>query len=132
MFEVSENARFFDGLQLTELEGQDPVFVFDAREEGTGRFHPPRLELNRDGSGRVSRAQIIYPPWNRFGSWPMGEEYITDLQLAGDLTPFEVEFRDIALDPSPDSGGGSVPFWLLAALGGGLIAKLRQIQKNQR
>ena len=40
-FEVSPSADLSDGVQVSELSGPDPVFVLDAREVGTGRFHPP-------------------------------------------------------------------------------------------
>ena len=71
-----------DGLQVADLAGPDPVFVFNAREVNTGRYHPPLIELNSDGTGRILNSNNtggINPANNQFVDVDFGEEYITDL-----------------------------------------------------
>lgn len=74
-FEVAPTADLSDGVQVSELTGADPVFVFNGREDGTGRFHPALLELNSDGTGRIQNSN------NAPAGTPIafGAEYITDL-----------------------------------------------------
>lgn len=57
-FAVAASADLSDGLQLGELTGTAPVFRLNAREfdQQPGRYHPPILTLNADGSGRLANA----------------------------------------------------------------------------
>jgi len=51
-FEVSSTADVSDGLQISELvaDANGLIFEFDGREVGTGRFHPPLIQLFADGT----------------------------------------------------------------------------------
>ncbi len=55
-FEIASDAELADGLQVSELAGSGIVFEFDGRELGTGRYHPPILQLRGDGSGSIRNA----------------------------------------------------------------------------
>lgn len=64
-FEIDGDADLSDGLQASELvplggldlpapvDTDGAVFLLDAREDGTGRYHPPLLILRADGTGQV-------------------------------------------------------------------------------
>lgn len=52
-FEVSAAGDQTDGLQVSELVGVDPVFLFNGLELGTGRHHPALFQLNADGTGSI-------------------------------------------------------------------------------
>ena len=83
-FEILGGADFSDGLQIDELAdlGGGVVFRLDAREEGTGRYHPTFIELNSDGTGRIQNADNfggINPSTMELVDVARGEEYITDL-----------------------------------------------------
>ena len=83
-FRIAPGANLHDGLQVADLAGPDPVFVLNAREVNTGRYHPPLLELNSDGTGRIQNSNNfggINPATNRFVDVDFGEEYITDLSF---------------------------------------------------
>ena len=81
-FTIDAAADLSDGLQVSDLSGTDPVFVFNGREVDTGRYHPALLELNADGTGSIRNS-------NNFGGTnpssglvvdvDFGEEYITNL-----------------------------------------------------
>ncbi len=57
-FAISPGVDLADGLQGAELAGPGagPVFMFNGREVGTGRYHPPLLALFADGYGRIQNA----------------------------------------------------------------------------
>lgn len=82
-FEISAGADLSDGLQVNELVGSDPVFVFNGREIDTGRYHPALLELNADGTGRIQNSNnqsvVPNPANNQMVNVDFGDEYITDL-----------------------------------------------------
>ena len=81
-FSIAPGANLHDGLQVADLAGPDPVFVFNAREVNTGRYHPPLIELNSDGTGRILNSNNtggINPANNQFVDVDFGEEYITAL-----------------------------------------------------
>ena len=78
-FEIAAGADLSDGVQVSELVGTSTVFTFDGREVDNGRFHPSRLELRADGTGRIQNSNNVptVEP-NRIDVTP-GSEYITDL-----------------------------------------------------
>ncbi len=81
-FEVSPAADLSDGLQVSELIGADPVFVFNGREVGTGRYHPALVELNADGTGLIRNSNNfggINPATMQMVDVQIGEEYVTEL-----------------------------------------------------
>ncbi len=81
-FEISGGADLSDGLQVSELAGAGPVFTFDGREVGTGRYHPALLVLNSDGTGSIRNSNNmggINPSSMQVVDVDFGEEYITDL-----------------------------------------------------
>ncbi len=83
-FEIKAGANLSDGLQVSELAGVDRVFLFDAREVGTGRYHPPIVELNADGTGLIRNSNNvggINPATNMEVDVDYGEEYITELSF---------------------------------------------------
>ena len=82
-FEISAGADLTDGLQVNELVGSDPVFVFNGREIDTGRYHPALFELNADGTGRIqnsnNQSTVPNPGNGQMVDVDFGDEYITDL-----------------------------------------------------
>lgn len=92
-FSISALADLSDGLQVSELTAAGaglPVFVFDGRELGTGRYHPALVELYADGTGRILNSNNsggINPASGEEVDVNFGEEYITNLAFsASDLT----------------------------------------------
>ena len=55
-FVVDDAADLSDGIQVSELVGTDVVFTLNAREVGTGRYHPRLIELRADGTGRIQNS----------------------------------------------------------------------------
>lgn len=90
MFSISATADLSDGLQVSELTGADPVFVFNGREVGTGRYHPALFQLNSDGTGSIRNSNNmggINPGSGLEVDVDFGEEYITELAFdASSLT----------------------------------------------
>jgi hypothetical protein len=83
-FEISASADLADGLQVAELVGPDPVFVFDGREVGTGRYHPAIVRLNADGTGSIRNSNNMggtNPATGMIVDVAQGEEYISDLSF---------------------------------------------------
>ena len=86
-FEIAANADLSDGLQVSELVGTDMVFVFNGRENGTGRFHPSLFVLNSDGTGLLQNSNNSGAGPNMDIDVDFGEEYITELTFSpGNLT----------------------------------------------
>lgn len=99
-FEVASDADLSDGLQFSELVSGSPAFVLNAREVGTGRYHPPLIELNSDGTGRIQNSNNqggVNPGNNQVVDVTFGEEYITDLTFTPE------NFTLIAAVPEPSS-----------------------------
>ncbi len=81
-FEISDTAQLIDGLQLSELVGTGLVFEFDGQELGTGRYHPPLLQLFSDGTGSIRNASNtggINPFTGVEVNATIGDEYVTNL-----------------------------------------------------
>ena len=81
-FTVAPTADLSDGLQFSELTGVNPVFVFNGREVGTGRYHPTLIQLNSDGTGLFRNSNNfggINPGNNMMVDVNVGEEYVTEL-----------------------------------------------------
>ena len=80
-FEIASNADLTDGLQISDLVDG---LVLNAREVDTGRYHPPLLELNADGTGSMQNSNNfggINPFNNQFVDIDFGEEYIIELSF---------------------------------------------------
>ena len=112
----------------------------NAREVDTGRYHPPLLELNIDGTGRIQNSNNfggINPVTGKFVDLDFGEEYIVDLSFdpesltignspaAGDLNgDCEINLLDVA--PFIDAvANGSFNF--LADINGDLAVNLLDV-----
>lgn len=115
-FAIDAAADLTDGLQLSELTGTDPVFVFNGREVGTGRYHPALVELNADGTGRIQNSNNFggVNPFNMMTvDVTFGEEYITDLTFnASSLTLIQ----NVSQVPEPTGlwmAGLAVGAWLM-------------------
>ena len=83
-FSISNSADLTDGLQLSELVGDNPVFVFNGREVGTGRYHPSLVQLNANGTGLLRNSNNfggINPASNEEVDVKIGDEYITELRF---------------------------------------------------
>ncbi len=81
-FEVAGDANLNDGLQVSELVGSALVFEFDGRELGTGRYHPPIVQLFSDGTGSIRNSNNtggINPFTGVEVNATIGDEYISDL-----------------------------------------------------
>ena len=105
-FEIAPGANLTDGLQLSDLTGADPVFVFNAREVGLtpGRYHPPLFELNADGTGRIQNSNNmggLNPSSNMLVNVDFGEEYIVDLTFSPSALTLS---SDTATVPEPGAG----------------------------
>ena len=105
-FEIADTAVLSDGVQAAELIGTTIILSFNAREEGTGRFHPALVELRTDGTGQLLNSDNV-PDSNDPEGIPFGSEYITDLAFdSGNLTLF---VADDTVQPDPggvDSSDG--------------------------
>lgn len=122
-FTVSPTADLSDGLQVSELTSSDPsvpVFVFNAREVDTARFHPTLLEIFADGTGVIQNANNsggVNPFNNVLVDVDFGEEYIVNLAFDPEA------FTLIAADAIPEPAS-------LAMVGlGGLALLSRQRRK---
>jgi hypothetical protein len=81
-FEIAESAILSDGIQVSELVGSGLVFEFDGRELGTGRYHPPILQLFADGTGLLRNSNNtggINPFTGVEVNATIGDEYVTRL-----------------------------------------------------
>jgi len=104
-FTIDAAADLSDGLQLSELTGTDPVFSFNVRELGTGRFHPALVQLNADGTGSIRNSNN-----EPTAGAPIdfGAEYITGLTF----DPSSLTLVDTVSVPEPASAN------LLILIGG--------------
>ena len=120
-FGVSAFADLSDGLQVSELVGVDPVFLFDGREVGTGRYHPALFQLNADGTGSIRNSNNmggINPGSGQVVNVGFGDEYITELSFnANELTLAPAQTTAI---PEPSTG---LPLLALGFLGLGVMAR---------
>jgi hypothetical protein len=85
-FEIAAGADLCDGLQFDELTGSDPVFgsrfLLNAREVGTGRYHPPIMRLVDSGAGSFQNSNNfggVNPATGMVVDVDFGEEYIAGL-----------------------------------------------------
>jgi len=81
-FEIAAGADLSNGLQVSELVGSGPVFIFDGREVDTGRYHPALFELNSDGTGSIRNSNNtggVNPSSGEVVNVDFGDEYITNL-----------------------------------------------------
>ena len=89
-FEIRSDALIDDGIQVSELVNG---LLLNAREVGTGRYHPPIIELFPDGTGRIQNSNNmggINPFTMEKVDVDFGEEYIVDLTFdADELTIIE-------------------------------------------
>ncbi len=135
-FEVAAGAVLDDGVQASELVGDDVVFTFNGREVDTGRFHPALFELRADGTGRIQNSN------NAPAGDPIdfGAEYITDLmfdpgnttllsEVTAPIPPPEDDGGGDDTDDDDDGGGGAVGWPALLLLAGGVVA-LRRRQRS--
>jgi len=121
-FSISPTANLSDGLQLSELAGTGTVLTFNAREfdQSPGRYHPPIITLDSDGTGLLVNAdnQSIFPnPPPPTGSGLLvdvivGEEYSNPLTFDTNLT----------LTPAPEPTSAS----LLALASASLLLRRRK------
>jgi hypothetical protein len=84
-FEIALGANLADGLQVSELVGDGVVFEFDGRELGTGRYHPPLIQLSSDGTGSIRNAANtggINPFTGQEVNATVGDEYEQTLTFA--------------------------------------------------
>lgn len=102
-FEIAPGADLSDGLQFNELAGTDPVFVLNAREVGTGRYHPPLFELYSNGTGQLRNSNNtggVNPATNQVVDVNIGDEYIIDLAFS----PTAFTLSDATPVPEPTTG----------------------------
>jgi len=115
-FEIAAGVDASDGIQFSELTGgTDPIFTFDGREVGTGRYHPPIMTLNSDGTGLFQNSNNmggINPGNGLEVDVDYGEEYISELT-------FNPATFNIGAVPEPSS-------MLLLSLGVSAIALRRR------
>ncbi|MEL6104456.1 MAG: PEP-CTERM sorting domain-containing protein [Planctomycetota bacterium] len=98
--QIASDADLTDGLQASELTGVDPVFVFNGREVGTGRYHPAIVRLNADGTGSIRNSNNmggVNPGSGQVVDVEEGEEYITELTF----TPGSLTLIDAVSIPEP-------------------------------
>ena len=112
-FEVAAAADLTDGLQVSELVGVDPVFLFNGLELDTGRYHPALLQLNADGTGSIRNSDNIggiNPGSGLEVNVSAGEEYITELTF----NPNTLTLAEATAVPEPAVG---LPLLMLSAVG---------------
>lgn len=138
-FRISAGADLSDGVQVDELtmlggfgypapvDATGAVFILDAREVGTGRYHPPVVILRADGTGQILNSNNTGDnPQDAYGveqiegtliGLDYGKEYITDFTFdPSTLTILSGPFTAIPLPAG----------WLLLATALGLGAVLRR------
>ena len=102
-FIVNAGANLLDGLQVSELDllpsqgyplpvdDSNAVFVLNAREDGTGRYHPPIVILRNDGTGQIMNSNNtgVNGQTNRDivadDGLTYGNEYITNFTFNANL-----------------------------------------------
>lgn len=98
-FTIAPGADLSNGLQISDLQGPDPVFVFDGREVGTGRYHPPLFQLNSDGTGSIRNSNNsggVNPSSQQTVNVNYGDEYIVNLAFDPAATSLSI--------PEPGTG----------------------------
>ena len=121
-FEIAADADLTDGLQIADLAGTGTVFTLNAREVDTGRYHPPLLELNSDGTGQLQNSNnfgdtAINPSSGEMVDVDFGEEYITDLTFEPTTLTISTATATV---PEP-----SVAVWALMVCGGAVLRRRR-------
>ena len=129
-FEIAQSAVLSDGVQAAELVGNAVVLTFNAREIDTGRFHPPILQLDANGTGRIQNSNNE-PTLDPVVEVLLGAEYITDLAFDPGNTTLIIE-TPVAPNPPPNNGGGgaSAPSEIIALSLLGACAGLRRRRKQ--
>lgn len=114
-FEVSAGADLSDGLQLDELTGKDPMFggafLLNAREVGTGRYHPPIMKLEQSGAGLLQNSNNfggINPATGMKVDVNFGEEYIAGLTF--DPSGLTLAVAVMPVCPADVDGSGVIDF----------------------
>lgn len=130
-FTVAPNADLSDGLQLDELAGAGVILSLNAREfnQQPGRYHPPLLTLNANGTGSMANSnnQSTFPnPPPPLGSGMLvdvtvGEEY--DVALS--FVP-----ASVAVAAAPASADVPVPP-AMVVVAAGLVATIGH-QRSRR
>jgi len=105
-FSISQTAVLIDGVQIAEL-------IDNAREVGNGRFHPPILTLNANGTGTIQNTDNV-PDSMTQTVVPTGAEYITNLTF----DPGNVTIVSSSNTTSGSSGGGTLGWASLLLLSG--------------
>ena len=121
-FTIDAAADLSDGLQVSDLSGTDPVFVFNGREVDTGRYHPALLELNANGTGSIRNSNNfggINPSSGEEVDVDFGEEYITNLTF----DPANLTLVQTVSIPEPASTS------LIVAMTGIVFSRRRRQQK---
>lgn len=111
-FTIAATADLSDGLQASELDGAGSVFVFNGREVGTGRYHPPLVTLNSDGSGSIMNSNNtggINPATGNVVNVDFAEEYESALQF----TPAALTLASASAAVPLPAAGLLYPFALL-------------------
>lgn len=96
-FEINSGADLSDGVQADEFTN-NIIIQLNAREEDTGRFHPPILQLMDDGTGSIQNSNNSPSPP---GEIVPGSEYITQLN-------FDPGNTTLLIKTPKASGGGSM------------------------
>lgn len=114
-FAIDAGADLSDGVQLSELAGAGAVFELNLREfnQAPGRYHPPILTLNSDGTGRLVNADNQSTFKNP--DPPVGSGLLVDVDIADeyDVTlSFDPSATTIAV-PEPTSAAAFVAAGLL-------------------
>ena len=115
---IANDADLSDGLQVSELGGPNPVFLFNGREVGTGRYHPALFQLNADGTGSIRNSNNmggVNPGSGEVVNVDFGQEYITNLT-------FDPSALTIVAVPEPSLAG--------LLLLGGAMATFRRRRKR--
>lgn len=134
-FAIDPTAGLSDGFQLDELSG---TFTLDAREENTGRYHPPILTLLADGTGLLQNSRnggpgstATNPATSVTVDVQPGEEYITRIGADGaPPTPGIIDPSGFTFATASETGPAVIPLpatmWLLGSAVLGLIVMRRQ------